>query len=254
METRIKCRCGKRLSVKPEWAGRRAKCPQCGISLLIPRAEREQSLPESAERRKTGIEPTQDVSAEEELESCASCKADKPASKIVCPHCSYSKRLRRRLKKSSSFSSAPSSRKPAKPTSAPAKAKSTPAKKNESNVLLNVVAVLGIFAMVGLVPVVIIFLIQSGLIEVVHLLGKSLVLLAFPFMGLIAYVWVTVIAFRNDDLVWAVVCLVVPCAFWIYGFTHWDTCWKPMLLAIFAHMTWMLLYFAASMQHLALAY
>lgn len=251
METRIKCRCGKRLSVKPELAGRRAKCPKCGTSLLIPRAQREQDSPGGEERRPAELKPIEDDSPHEQLEACVSCGADKPAGKIVCPHCFYSKRLRRRLKKSSAFAGAPSPRKPTKSTSSSAKPKSKPTKTAESNVLLNIVAVLGIFAVVGLVPVVIVFLIESGLIELVHVLGKSLVILAFPFMVVVAYVWVVVIAFQNDDLVWAVVVLVVPCVFWIYGLTHWHTCWKPMLLAVLGVMTWLLMHFAASLQHLA---
>jgi len=251
MESRIKCRCGQRLSVKPELAGCRAKCPKCGTSLLFPRPQREQNSPGGEERRPPEIKPIEDDSPKEELEACASCGADKPAGKIVCPHCSYSKRLGRRMKKASVFASAPSSRNPTKTRSAPPKPKSKQPKKGVSNMLLNIMSVLVIFAIVGLVPVVIVFLIESGLIELVHVLGKSLVIFAFPFMVVVAYVWVVVIAFQNGDLVWAVVVLVVPCVFWIYGFTHWDTCWKPMLLAIAGVMTWLLIIVVASLQVVA---
>ena len=46
MSIRLECSCGKKLSIKDEMAGRRVKCPACGVVLTVPKNPTKAKLPE----------------------------------------------------------------------------------------------------------------------------------------------------------------------------------------------------------------
>ena len=44
MSIPVKCGCGRTLLLKPEFAGKRVKCPLCKASLLVPKEEPEEEI------------------------------------------------------------------------------------------------------------------------------------------------------------------------------------------------------------------
>ena len=51
-----------------------------------------------------------------------------------------------------------------------------------------------------------------------------------------ADLWITVAAFRNS-MVWGFCYLLLPVARPIFVFTHWDQCWRPLLVSLFGFAT-----------------
>ena len=94
MAIEVVCRCGQRLKAKEKLAGTKVKCPKCEAVLAVPRlsdATGHGSSAAVAQRPEPAAGPTK---------RCPSCGNGIPAAKVVCPHCSYSLRLKKRMKNS----------------------------------------------------------------------------------------------------------------------------------------------------------
>lgn len=87
MPIKLKCQCGSAYQVKDEHAGKVCQCRQCGQKMRVPYVP----SPAAAQIAAAPAAPTE--------EPCPSCQQPLALEKAVCPHCRYSKHLKRCLKK-----------------------------------------------------------------------------------------------------------------------------------------------------------
>lgn len=77
----VNCSCGKVLRVKPEWIGRRVKCPSCGAIVQVPAAQPEDSEPLRLAPKDPDPPPT-DAQAE-----CPNCHQPLAPGAVLCTQC-----------------------------------------------------------------------------------------------------------------------------------------------------------------------
>jgi hypothetical protein len=51
------------------------------------------------------------------------------------------------------------------------------------------------------------------------------------FIALIGGIWIAVLAFQ-ESVLWGLGCLFIPFVSLIFVILHWDTAWKPFLIAL----------------------
>ncbi|MBM3999295.1 MAG: hypothetical protein FJ297_07110 [Planctomycetes bacterium] len=101
MPITIACRCGQKLNVKDELAGKRVKCPKCGAALSIPGSDpsvagsargdaRAAPASKAAHRRQDDAfdEIGLILRGEGEAE-CPSCRSAVPKNAVLCVNCGY---------------------------------------------------------------------------------------------------------------------------------------------------------------------
>ena len=93
MPIRIKCQCGKALSVKDEMAGKAVKCPGCASAIRVPAANRPAgaAAPSGAA---SGSDSLADLFDEEGFSQqvaavCPSCTAELAAGTVLCTKCGF---------------------------------------------------------------------------------------------------------------------------------------------------------------------
>lgn len=107
MPIRIKCQCGKALSVKDEFAGKAVKCPGCGKGLKVPAggaaaasqrpaAKRPAPKPAAPAAPVAPLGELGDLFAEEGFDRhvaavCPSCSAEMAGNAVLCTKCGYNK-------------------------------------------------------------------------------------------------------------------------------------------------------------------
>jgi ribosomal protein L40E len=76
------CKCGKQIKAKPEFAGKRIKCPSCGDVLQLPRDVQQQINPVADLLDEIGYENAS-------KDTCPECKSNLPAEAVLCVQCGY---------------------------------------------------------------------------------------------------------------------------------------------------------------------
>jgi len=74
---------------------------------------------------------------------------------------------------------------------------------------------------------------SSGTIAMLGLLG---------IVSLISFIWVVVIAFKQD-IIWGLGCLFIPLIIIVFGIMHWDKCKKPFLIYVVTSIVLGVMYF-----------
>ena len=93
MTIQVNCQCGQKLNAKPQWAGRRVKCPQCGKVLAVPKPANKQSTVDLNELLdEVGF--TKSVVTE----SCPECHVEFSEDALICIHCGFHRELGKRVK------------------------------------------------------------------------------------------------------------------------------------------------------------
>ena len=69
MPIRFRCKCGKIVKVEEQYAGRRAKCPNCGAQLVVPSASTAPEAGGPNAKPRPSTQPAQPPAPELELES-----------------------------------------------------------------------------------------------------------------------------------------------------------------------------------------
>jgi len=92
MSILLKCKCGKTLSVKPELAGKKGKCPGCGSLFTIPAPSKPISSPASKEDDPFHIPFTEapkpaTLTRNSNLIECTDCGKQISIRAASCPHC-----------------------------------------------------------------------------------------------------------------------------------------------------------------------
>jgi hypothetical protein len=99
MAIRVSCQCGKQLSVKDEYAGKRVKCPGCGGPLLIPETQAQASSPSGATRGPDGItDLLDDAGLRAGVVRCPGCGAEMSEQAVLCVMCGFDLRRGHRIK------------------------------------------------------------------------------------------------------------------------------------------------------------
>ena len=91
MAIQVSCQCGKQLSVRDEFAGKRVKCPGCGGPLLIPQ-------PQGAALDDGISDLLDDVGMRAGVMRCAGCGAEMSEEAVLCVMCGFDMRKGHRLK------------------------------------------------------------------------------------------------------------------------------------------------------------
>lgn len=91
MPIKVSCQCGKRLSVKDEYAGKRVKCPGCGRTLSIPQ-------PQAAGGGEGMSDLLDDVGVRAGVNRCPGCGVEIPEEAVLCVMCGFDLRRGHRIK------------------------------------------------------------------------------------------------------------------------------------------------------------
>ncbi|MFW6168849.1 MAG: hypothetical protein ACODAD_00060 [Planctomycetota bacterium] len=91
MPIKVSCQCGKRLSVKDEYAGKRVKCPGCGRTLSIPQ-------PQAAGDGEGISDLLDDVGVRAGVNRCPGCGVEIPEEAVLCVMCGFDLRRGHRIK------------------------------------------------------------------------------------------------------------------------------------------------------------
>jgi len=99
MPIRIKCQCGKALSVKDEMAGKAIKCPGCAKVIRVPLATKPAAVaapPEPASESLSDLFDEEGFSRQVAA-VCPACAAEMAANAVLCTKCGYHKEKGQRL-------------------------------------------------------------------------------------------------------------------------------------------------------------
>lgn len=91
MPIKVSCQCGKQLSVKDEYAGKRVKCPGCGQPLSIP-----QLRAAGGEDGMSGL--LDDAGVRSNVNRCPGCGAEISEEAVLCVMCGFDLRRGHRIK------------------------------------------------------------------------------------------------------------------------------------------------------------
>ncbi len=97
MPIKVTCQCGKRLTVKDEFAGKRVKCPGCGGPLLVPHPQVEAVNPTSDDTGQLS-DLLDDAGVRAGINRCPGCGAEMPDEAVLCVMCGYDLRRGHRIK------------------------------------------------------------------------------------------------------------------------------------------------------------
>lgn len=186
---RVRCECGKTLTVKQELAGKAIKCPACGKPVRVGAPQPKPKAQEADPGLPSG-EGVGDLLDEVDLgqsstgHRCPVCRADLQEDDIICVQCGYNFETGRKIETKTV-------RKPS-----PIQTGKGPAKKNrKSND--------GGFQIDGKVALLIGLLIALPTLALYIFnpaLGTVVVSMAAQLIGLAAYIWLIVIGFRDSVL------------------------------------------------------
>jgi len=103
MAIKVTCECGKQLTVKDQFAGKRVKCPGCGGPLVIPLAQaqgqRQRRSPASSQRGADGISDLlDDEGMRAGVNRCPGCGAEMSETAVLCVMCGFDTRRGHRIK------------------------------------------------------------------------------------------------------------------------------------------------------------
>lgn len=92
MSILVKCKCGKQLSVKPESAGKKGKCPGCGSLFTIPSPIKKETVPVAKEEDPfhipfVGTPKPAAHARNSNLTECTDCGKQISIRAVSCPHC-----------------------------------------------------------------------------------------------------------------------------------------------------------------------
>lgn len=100
MTIQVTCQCGKKLSAKPQLAGRQVKCPNCGESLVVPGSTQKPT--------RKALQPTGDglgdlldeagIANSVGAESCPSCRSELDPEALLCVNCGFNRESGKRIK------------------------------------------------------------------------------------------------------------------------------------------------------------
>ncbi len=85
----VSCQCGKTFKAKPEYAGRRVKCPQCKDPLQIPMAKKPSSRKTDALNPMDSLLDEVGVNKAGSAGSCPKCKEQLTKDAVLCVNCGY---------------------------------------------------------------------------------------------------------------------------------------------------------------------
>jgi hypothetical protein len=91
MTIHVRCQCGKQLSAKDEFAGKRVKCPSCGGPLVIPQ-------PQQAAPAHGISDLLDDVGMRAGVTRCPGCGTELSEDAVLCVMCGFDLRLGHRIK------------------------------------------------------------------------------------------------------------------------------------------------------------
>jgi hypothetical protein len=94
MSIQVSCQCGKRLTAKDEFAGKRVKCPACGGPLLIPQPQ----TPQAAVADDGISDLLDDAGMRAGVTRCPGCGAEMTEQAVLCVMCGYDMRRGHRIK------------------------------------------------------------------------------------------------------------------------------------------------------------
>ncbi len=97
MSIQVTCQCGKQLTAKDEFAGKRVKCPGCGGPLLIPRPQAQQASA-SADAANEMSDLLDDAGVRTGIARCPGCGAELAEEAVLCVLCGYDLRRGHRIK------------------------------------------------------------------------------------------------------------------------------------------------------------
>jgi TM2 domain-containing membrane protein YozV len=92
MSILVKCKCGKTLSMKPESAGKKGKCPGCGSLFTIPSPNKREAVPVAKEEDPfhipfAGTPKPAAHAGNSNLIECTDCGKQISIRAVSCPHC-----------------------------------------------------------------------------------------------------------------------------------------------------------------------
>jgi len=108
MAVRIKCKCGKVLTVKDELRGKAVKCPGCASVVRVPAGNAAKSAGQPAAARQSGrprspaTSELDDLFSEEGFDRvvgavCPACGAEMKPNAVLCTQCGYNKQTGQRI-------------------------------------------------------------------------------------------------------------------------------------------------------------
>lgn len=112
MPIKIKCQCGKALSVKDQFAGKKVKCPECGSAIQVPGGQASNPAVAASPAATPGAQPVgasaignpmNDLFDEEGFGNniaaiCPNCHAEMSAEAVLCTSCGFNKTTGESLK------------------------------------------------------------------------------------------------------------------------------------------------------------
>jgi hypothetical protein len=91
MTIEFSCQCGKQVKVADKFAGRRAKCPACGVVLTIPAPEApDDDIDGDLLYEALGV-PADTRPADVAAAKCSGCGKPMPGDSVLCTHCGFHK-------------------------------------------------------------------------------------------------------------------------------------------------------------------
>lgn len=91
MSIEFSCQCGKQIKVADKFAGRRAKCPACGVPLTIPQPDAPDDDIDGDLLYEALGTPADTRPVEVPTAMCGGCGKPMPGDSVLCTHCGYHK-------------------------------------------------------------------------------------------------------------------------------------------------------------------
>lgn len=239
----VKCKCGQKFGAKPEWAGKKVKCPGCSEPIRIPSGTSTQLAKSAKPKNELAVPkaaPTIDGLFDEvgfntedgsSHRKCPECRASMSDDAIICIDCGYNENTGKKMETYRPVTAEERAKNAdifAEPEHMPKRKKGK--KGGGGGESEYKIPIIGFAVSLG------IYLLAAGLFFVDPSIGAMAALAAFAVSMLLSVAggfWLLGIAF-SDSLVQGLLCLLVPFYGLFYVATHWDETKVAFLFGIAA--------------------